>query len=117
MLQHIKSILTGLGWSVEEDLFTDTTPYGEKTFVNIMARQNPSATRHLTLACHYDSKLMSGVNFIGATDSAVPCAILLDIAGLLTASLSRVHFRCYSAHHSKIIIVVQSVNQSSITVC
>lgn len=32
----------------------------------------------LVLACHYDSKMMNG--FLGATDSAVPCAMLLEIA-------------------------------------
>ena len=30
-------------------------------------------------ACHYDSKIHPE-GFIGATDSAVPCALLLDIA-------------------------------------
>ena len=31
------------------------------------------------LACHYDSKIHPD-EFIGATDSAVPCALLMDIA-------------------------------------
>ena len=30
-------------------------------------------------ACHYDSKIHPE-GFVGATDSAVPCAILMDIA-------------------------------------
>lgn len=37
----------------------------------------------MVLAAHYDSKNITDRNrkeFIGATDSAVPCAILLDIA-------------------------------------
>lgn len=37
----------------------------------------------MVLAAHYDSKNITdrnGKEFIGATDSAVPCAILLDIA-------------------------------------
>ena len=77
---------------MEEDSFVDKTPYGDKTFVNIIARQNPSATRHLTLACHYDSKMIPGIKFIGATDSAVPCAIMIDVAGLLSQSISRVRY-------------------------
>ena len=44
------------------------------------------ATRRLVLACHHDSKKMP--NFIGATDSAVPCAILLDLAIGLQKQLS-----------------------------
>lgn len=47
-------------------------------FTNIVATLDPTATRRLVLACHYDSKKLA--NFVGATDSAVPCAILLDIA-------------------------------------
>jgi glutaminyl-peptide cyclotransferase len=47
-------------------------------FTNIVATLDPTAPRRLVLACHYDSKKLP--NFVGATDSAVPCAILLDIA-------------------------------------
>jgi len=32
------------------------------------------------LACHYDSKYTADYEFIGATDSAVPCAMLLHLA-------------------------------------
>ena len=35
------------------------------------------------LACHYDSKVHPD-GFIGATDSAVPCALLMDIAQHIT---------------------------------
>lgn len=35
------------------------------------------------LACHYDSKVHPD-GFIGATDSAVPCALLMDIAQQIT---------------------------------
>lgn len=47
-------------------------------FTNIVATLDQTATRRLVFACHYDSKDLK--NFIGATDSAVPCAILLDLA-------------------------------------
>ncbi|XP_078590811.1 glutaminyl-peptide cyclotransferase-like isoform X2 [Branchiostoma floridae x Branchiostoma japonicum] len=77
--QHIVQQLNNLkaGWTVDEDRFTDSTPYGDVEFVNIIATLNPQAKRHLTLACHYDSKKLKG--FIGATDSAVPCALMLNI--------------------------------------
>ncbi|XP_019642812.1 PREDICTED: glutaminyl-peptide cyclotransferase-like isoform X3 [Branchiostoma belcheri] len=85
--QHIISQLRSLqaGWEVEEDQFTDTTPEGDVEFVNIIATLNPQAKRHLTLACHYDSKMLKG--FIGATDSAVPCALMLNIARNLDSQL------------------------------
>lgn len=37
----------------------------------------------LVLACHYDSKYSDDGQFIGATDSAVPCAMLLHMASTM----------------------------------
>lgn len=87
--QHIKSQMSGLGWSIGEDSFDDETPFGEKQFTNIIAVRDPSASRSLTLACHFDSKYFSDFEFIGATDSAVPCAMLIDLARHLNSSLAK----------------------------
>ncbi|KAM3931213.1 glutaminyl-peptide cyclotransferase [Leptodactylus fuscus] len=87
--QHIKQRLQRLqaGWVTEEDIFQSQTPFGYVTFSNVVATLNPSALRHLVLACHYDSKYFNphwyGNTFIGATDSAVPCAMLLELARAL----------------------------------
>lgn len=35
------------------------------------------------LACHYDSKYFEDEEFLGATDSAVPCAMLINIAHVM----------------------------------
>ncbi|KAG8515320.1 Glutaminyl-peptide cyclotransferase-like protein [Galemys pyrenaicus] len=79
------------GWHVELDPFTASTPLGPLNFGNVVATLDPEAARHLTLACHYDSKLFpSGSGpFVGATDSAVPCALLLELAHALDQELSR----------------------------
>ncbi|XP_055546406.1 glutaminyl-peptide cyclotransferase [Wyeomyia smithii] len=70
-----------LNWSVELDDFEDETPiFGKLKFSNIIATLNPKAERFLVLACHYDSKYFKDQVFIGATDSAVPCAMMLDLA-------------------------------------
>lgn len=53
----------------------------------ISATLDPSADRFLTLACHFDSKYFADFAFIGATDSAVPCAMLIDLALTLNYSL------------------------------
>lgn len=82
--KHIIDQLKSFGWTVKEDTFTAQTPLGRKTFTNILAIQNPDATRRLTLACHHDSKYFANEEFIGATDSAVPCALLLDLAKVLS---------------------------------
>ncbi|KAJ7342069.1 hypothetical protein JRQ81_008627 [Phrynocephalus forsythii] len=91
--QHIKHRLQGLeaGWVVEEDAFQSHTLYGYRTFSNIIGTLNPLAKRHLVLACHYDSKYFppqfDNEVFVGATDSAVPCAMMLELARALDTQL------------------------------
>ena len=53
---YLVSTLKKLNWHVEEDSFTDTTPYGEKRFTNVIATKDPSAPRRVILAAHFDSK-------------------------------------------------------------
>uniref|UniRef100_F6WS19 Glutaminyl-peptide cyclotransferase-like protein n=1 Tax=Equus caballus TaxID=9796 RepID=F6WS19_HORSE len=79
------------GWHVELDPFTASTPLGPLDFGNVVATLDPGAARHLTLACHYDSKLFpsGAAPFVGATDSAVPCALLLELVQALDLELSR----------------------------
>ncbi|POI33738.1 hypothetical protein CIB84_002510 [Bambusicola thoracicus] len=94
--QHIKERLQRLqaGWEIEEDTFQKYTPYGYQTFSNIISTLNPSAKRHLVLACHYDSKFFGpqwhGRVFVGATDSAVPCAMMLELARALDNKLQSI---------------------------
>lgn len=95
VLQHIVSQLHSLsaGWTVEEDSFQSSTPKGPVTFSNVLAVLNPSAPRRLLLACHHDSKILPRDPkdpqrvFVGASDSAVPCAILLELASALDTQL------------------------------
>jgi len=70
-----------------QDRFKDKTPLGRREFVNIIATHRPGAARKLVLAAHYDSKYFKNFEFIGATDSAASCAILLDLATSLTPLL------------------------------
>lgn len=77
-------------WERYEDVFTDNTPYGEKEFTNLVFTHNPRASRKLVIAAHTDSKYFVGApqnGFVGATDSAVPCAIMLAVASALTPLL------------------------------
>ncbi|KAI7878767.1 hypothetical protein K492DRAFT_208763 [Lichtheimia hyalospora FSU 10163] len=84
---HIIHHFETLGWHVELDSFNDTTPFGDKPFTNVIATKNPDAPNRLVLAAHFDSKYFNDFVFIGATDSAVPCALLLDIAEVLNNSI------------------------------
>ncbi|KAL1117406.1 hypothetical protein AAG570_004732 [Ranatra chinensis] len=84
--QFLIDELRRLGWSVDTDEFVGSTPnLGDLKFTNVIGKMNPRATRYLALACHYDSKYFpdGGEVFLGATDSAAPCAMLLAIAASL----------------------------------
>jgi len=88
LLQHIKTQLTQLGWNVTEDKFEAETPVGRREFVNVVALFGDRDTEsRLTLACHYDSKRFDSMTFIGASDSAASCAIMIQLARCLTDSL------------------------------
>jgi glutaminyl-peptide cyclotransferase len=86
--QYIIDHFQKLGWHVEIDEFEDITPFGKKTFANVIATQNIDKPSRLVLAAHYDSMYSPDFEFIGATDSAVPCGILMNIAETLNDLLS-----------------------------
>ncbi|XP_012269314.2 glutaminyl-peptide cyclotransferase [Athalia rosae] len=88
---YIKNSMTSLGWSIETDQFFDDTPnFGKLKFENIIARLNPNATRFLSLACHFDSKYTREGDFVGATDSAVPCAQMINLAKVMRNHLNSI---------------------------
>ncbi|KAH7889623.1 hypothetical protein F5I97DRAFT_1845838 [Phlebopus sp. FC_14] len=90
--EYIVTTLKALDWHVEEDGFTDITPYGEQSFTNIIATKDPSASRRVIVSAHYDSKFFPDYpnsQFVGATDSAAPCAMMLDLAEALNVLLDR----------------------------
>jgi hypothetical protein len=73
-------------WIISLDEFTESTPRGNVKFTNFVATRDPPGIRtgdvgRLVVTAHYDSKWFkkgSGLeNFVGATDSAVPCAMLM----------------------------------------
>ena len=74
-------------WRVIEDTFVADTPYGPKQFNNLVFTHNPEAAMKFVLAAHTDSKYFPSApmnGFVGATDSAAPCAILVDVAEALS---------------------------------
>ena len=86
-MQFIADYLRNLHWTVELDEFKDQTPYGQKTFTNIIATLNPSACKRVVLSCHYDSKYFPNSEFLAATDSAVPCTMMLELVRILDTKL------------------------------
>lgn len=83
-------------WTISLQNSTSTTPTSEGEnvpFVNLIATRDPPWTSpgevgHLALVAHYDSKL-TPEGFIGATDSAAPCAMIMHAARSIDAILTR----------------------------
>ena len=107
---YIVSTLKALDWHVELDEFTADTPYGAKHMANIIATKDQSASRRLVLSAHFDSKFfesypqnqvsslktcclsvlaVTSFQFVGATDSAMSCAMMLDLAETLNPFLDK----------------------------
>ncbi|XP_051900354.1 glutaminyl-peptide cyclotransferase-like a [Pristis pectinata] len=97
--QHIRGYMESLSarWTLELDTFEDRTPLGRRTFSNMVATLDPSARRRLVLACHYDSKYYPpddrGRVYVGATDSAVPCSMMLELVHSLDKELVKLKDR------------------------
>jgi hypothetical protein len=71
---------------------TPATGNNDIPFANLIFRRDPPGSREgevgrLTLVAHYDSKI-EPKDFIGATDSAAPCAMLMHIARGIEGALT-----------------------------
>ncbi|XP_055535040.1 glutaminyl-peptide cyclotransferase-like [Wyeomyia smithii] len=87
--RYIIDQLKQMRFIVELDEFNDKTPhFGRLRFSNIIGKLNPSADKYLTLACHYDSKYFREHAFVGAVDSAVPCAMMLNLVKTTASALA-----------------------------
>ena len=78
--EYISNELEKYGFSVTYDTFSQDTIIGKKVFTNIIATYKPRGKRRYIFSAHYDSKLFENFKFLGATDSVVSCAMLLDFA-------------------------------------
>ncbi|KAN0021433.1 hypothetical protein ACTFIU_010027 [Dictyostelium citrinum] len=109
--EYIVSQFDQIYWDIEFDSFKDNTPFGEKTFTNIIVtskfvndednddqddvdkerNDNVSSQppKTLVLSAHYDSKYFKEFKFLGATDSAVPCSMLIDLAISLQSEIKK----------------------------
>lgn len=92
-LSHVQDLLKrkfaslSTPWHVLEDRFDAATPYGPIPMTNLVFTHDPEAERKLVLAAHTDSKYFPSApenTFVGATDSAAPCAIIVAVAEALT---------------------------------
>lgn len=86
----ILAALKESGWLVELQTFTDATPRGPKTFCNVIARfpespektASPSSPKAI-VASHYDTKIFSTIEFVGANDGGSSTGALLELSRTL----------------------------------
>ncbi|CAO2647764.1 Nn.00g086860.m01.CDS01 [Neocucurbitaria sp. VM-36] len=85
-------------WSIEWQNSTARTPISggaELPFANLIFKREPPWVKPgqanlLTLVAHYDSKYQPE-GFVGATDSAAPCAMLLHVAKVVDGHVQRMY--------------------------
>jgi len=85
---YIEKQLRDFGWDLTKQTFTDTTPRGPTTFVNLIARFPAKAAKSspspIFLVCsHYDTKIFDGTRFVGANDGGSSTGLLIELARVL----------------------------------
>ena len=94
---YIETLLNGYGWKVSRQSFKDQTPVGEKRFMNLRARFSPNVDDldwkdgggKLLICSHYDTKIIKGINFVGANDGGSSTGVLIELARILSKDPER----------------------------
>ncbi|MDZ8120478.1 M28 family metallopeptidase [Pontiella agarivorans] len=83
--KHIFQRLENFGIDAEMDEFTDITPEGEKTMINVIGMIPGKQKEWIILGSHFDT--MPGIdNFQGANDSGSSTGVLLELARMIQTS-------------------------------
>lgn len=84
------SALRSAAWEVEQQSFTASTPRGEISGTNLIARFSadgerpvPRTPRSIAIGAHYDTRYFSTIRFVGANDGASGPALLVELARVL----------------------------------
>ena len=84
---YITKELESVGWQVTRQSFTDDTPRGKVTFVNLLATftatKDAKAAPSFLLCSHYDTKVFDDVRFVGANDGGSSNGVLVEMARVL----------------------------------
>lgn len=76
---YLRRYLEGLGYRVEAQAFTASTPLGPVEMANLVAVWPGERPGVLLLGAHYDTKRFSEIEFVGANDGASGVACLLEL--------------------------------------
>jgi glutaminyl-peptide cyclotransferase len=85
---YIEKELATSGWTLERQTFTDDTPRGPMTFVNLIARfqgkdGKTTSQPQFLLCSHYDTKVFDNFTFVGANDGGSSTGLLLEVGRVL----------------------------------
>jgi peptidase M28-like protein len=85
---YIEQQLNDAGWDVSRQTFSDDTPRGKMTFVNLTARfrgkqGKANGTANFLLCSHYDTKIFDDIRFVGANDGGSSTGLLVELARVL----------------------------------
>ena len=83
MQQMIVKQLRAYGCEVEQDIFTAKTPLGPRRMNNIIAKVRGTSGKLVVFSGHYDTKLFSDINFVGANDGGASAALLIELSRVL----------------------------------
>lgn len=83
---YIEEELAKVGWEVRRQTFSKKTPEGTVEFANLRARFGKGRWEDAIdgiLCSHYDSKLYTTFEFVGANDGGSSTGLLIELAGVL----------------------------------
>jgi hypothetical protein len=83
---YIIEQLRSAGWSTVRSEFSETTPRGPMTFVNLVARfgnNRKTKSPQFFLCSHYDTKRFDTIRFVGANDGGSSTGLLIEMARVL----------------------------------
>ncbi len=80
---YIEKELRANGWEVTRQTFTNSTPRGAMTFVNLIARFGKKSSPSFLLCSHYDTKIFETFTFVGANDGGSSTGLLLEMGRVL----------------------------------
>ena len=83
--KYLEEQLRAVGWTVERQTFTDSTPNGPVEFTNLIARfgDTDANTPRAILCTHYDTKVFGEFRFVGANDGGSGTGALVEAARVL----------------------------------
>jgi glutaminyl-peptide cyclotransferase len=89
---YIIETLRSSGIKVFTDEFNASTPIGEKKMVNITAEIPGESQDVIIVSSHYDTKVFTNMQFVGANDPGSSVGTLLEIGRVLAANQQKPKF-------------------------